>query len=630
MATVVARGDMADMAIEDLRRWKWWDLTKSRLWDSTTSRPTRAPLVKNAILRYASDLSRRRRGRFVKAVASDRARPAVREVREVAGIRAAQPRRNHDRLPDPLHPIHRPAGRRRSRLAGRRRRHRTASRSPKSRSSTGGSTGQIATGCARPGTSPASRSNWCTLLNPRVSSATAGSASGSGRSPRVTRSTIHDAFAAALRSITGRKFWPVSRSSFRPPEQPIARPCSRRGVGAIQGSLRPGRAQDTSRHDFAPTRSYWSATTSRTTLLERVRRRRSGRLTLARELVNLPPCDLYPETFAARAAEVVGNSSAKSGTSAGWKPSAWGRSSASPAAPTGRRGWSSCATAAAATAPTLGLVGKGVTFDSGGLSLKTTEQMVDMKCDMAGAAAVLAAIAAVAELKLPVNLLGVMALVENMPGGRAMKLGDVLHARNGKTIEVLNTDAEGRLILADALAYAVEQKAEPPRRPGHADRGVHGRPGDRGRRPDDATTTAWGEPRAGGGAAGRRAGLAAADGRGLRRDDQEQRGRHEERAAGPLRRRDRRRQVPGAVRRRASPGSTSTSPARPGPTTKARPATPAAPALRPHWWSWLPPTLRPIAECKWVPKSTKGDRKKLAILATLISAARTRSRSLTR
>jgi len=95
-----------------------------------------------------------------------------------------------------------------------------------------------------------------------------------------------------------------------------------------------------------------------------------------------------------------------------------------------------------------------VTFDSGGLSLKTSEQMLDMKCDMAGAAAVLAAVQAAAALRLPVNLLGVLALVENMPSGRSMKLGDVLRARNGKTIEVLNTDAEGRLILADGVHYA--------------------------------------------------------------------------------------------------------------------------------------------------------------------------------
>lgn len=110
--------------------------------------------------------------------------------------------------------------------------------------------------------------------------------------------------------------------------------------------------------------------------------------------------------------------------------------------------------------PCLGFVGKGVTFDSGGLSLKTNEQMIDMKCDMAGAATVLGAFTAIAQLQLPGSFLGVLALVENMPGPNALKLGDVLSARTGKTIEVLNTDAEGRLILADALDYAIEQKAD--------------------------------------------------------------------------------------------------------------------------------------------------------------------------
>src|SRR5262249_56046398 len=96
--------------------------------------------------------------------------------------------------------------------------------------------------------------------------------------------------------------------------------------------------------------------------------------------------------------------------------------------------------------------------EGGGGWGKARGQRGGMKCAMAGGAAVLAATQAVAELQVPVNVLGVLALVENLPGGRAMKLGDVLHARSGKTIEVLNTDAEGRLILADALAYAVEQK----------------------------------------------------------------------------------------------------------------------------------------------------------------------------
>ncbi len=108
--------------------------------------------------------------------------------------------------------------------------------------------------------------------------------------------------------------------------------------------------------------------------------------------------------------------------------------------------------------PPLALVGKGVTFDSGGLSLKPSASMEDMKSDMTGAAVVFSAIRAAAQLGLRVNLVGYLALTENMTGGHAMKLGDVLTMRNGKTVEVLNTDAEGRLILADALSLAVERK----------------------------------------------------------------------------------------------------------------------------------------------------------------------------
>jgi leucyl aminopeptidase len=106
--------------------------------------------------------------------------------------------------------------------------------------------------------------------------------------------------------------------------------------------------------------------------------------------------------------------------------------------------------------PLLAIVGKGVTFDSGGLSLKPTDSMLTMKCDMAGAATMLGALRAIALLKLPVNVVGLAGLVENMTGPAAMKLGDVLRARNGRTIEVHNTDAEGRLVLADVLAVAAE------------------------------------------------------------------------------------------------------------------------------------------------------------------------------
>jgi leucyl aminopeptidase len=102
------------------------------------------------------------------------------------------------------------------------------------------------------------------------------------------------------------------------------------------------------------------------------------------------------------------------------------------------------------------LVGKGITFDSGGLSLKTPEGMTTMKTDMSGAATVIAALSALSELSTRVRVTAIAMVTENMPGPSALKPGDVLRARNGKTIEVLNTDAEGRLVLSDGLSLAAE------------------------------------------------------------------------------------------------------------------------------------------------------------------------------
>jgi leucyl aminopeptidase len=109
---------------------------------------------------------------------------------------------------------------------------------------------------------------------------------------------------------------------------------------------------------------------------------------------------------------------------------------------------------------TVGLVGKGVTFDTGGISIKPSQSMEEMKMDMSGAAAVLEAMGAIAELELPLNVIAVVPSTENMPSGTAIKPGDVITQYNGKTVEVNNTDAEGRLILADALAYSVELGAD--------------------------------------------------------------------------------------------------------------------------------------------------------------------------
>jgi leucyl aminopeptidase len=108
----------------------------------------------------------------------------------------------------------------------------------------------------------------------------------------------------------------------------------------------------------------------------------------------------------------------------------------------------------------VAIVGKGITFDSGGLSIKPSNSMMKMKMDMGGAAVAYAAVRGAAELGLPVKVTGVLALAENMPSGAAQRPGDVYTARNGRTVEVLNTDAEGRLVLSDALAHACEQQPD--------------------------------------------------------------------------------------------------------------------------------------------------------------------------
>jgi leucyl aminopeptidase len=104
--------------------------------------------------------------------------------------------------------------------------------------------------------------------------------------------------------------------------------------------------------------------------------------------------------------------------------------------------------------PVLGLVGKGITFDTGGISIKPADGMERMKDDMAGGAAVACAMRAIGLLRAPIRVIGVVPTTENMPGGRAIKPGDVLKSANGKTVEVINTDAEGRLVLGDGLWYA--------------------------------------------------------------------------------------------------------------------------------------------------------------------------------
>ena len=110
--------------------------------------------------------------------------------------------------------------------------------------------------------------------------------------------------------------------------------------------------------------------------------------------------------------------------------------------------------------PTVALVGKAVTFDSGGISIKPSANMDQMKFDKTGGVAVLATMEAIAKIGIPLNVFGIVPSAENMPSGSSYRPGDIVTTYSGKTVEILNTDAEGRMLLADGLAYAVEKKCD--------------------------------------------------------------------------------------------------------------------------------------------------------------------------
>jgi leucyl aminopeptidase len=181
-------------------------------------------------------------------------------------------------------------------------------------------------------------------------------------------------------------------------------------------------------------------------------------MTLVRDLVNTSPSHLYPETFAAEAArvadsagltiEILDDQALADGGYGGI--TGVGQGSVHP--PRLVR----LAYHHPGASKTVVFAGKGITFDSGGLSLKPPKAMEAMKSDMGGAAAVLGALQAIATLKPEVNVVGYLPMAENMPGGRAQRPSDVITIFGGKTVEVLNTDAEGRLVLADALARSAQ------------------------------------------------------------------------------------------------------------------------------------------------------------------------------
>ena len=251
-----------------------------------------------------------------------------------------------------------------------------------------------------------------------------------------------------------------------PPSNDTAAIASAWIEGAIAGTRGPGiRKTEAGRHAFERLSLVVGDGTNDEEFLRLEKSLHRGEIVgnavnLARDLVNTPPAEKAPRHLADRVAVVAGD--------AGLSVDIWDETRIRHERFGGLLGVAAGSDEPprfiildyrqGGDAPALALVGKGVTFDSGGLSLKPTASMEDMKCDMTGAAVVVATMQAAARLAVPVNVTGYLAVTENMTGGKAMKLGDVLTVRNGKTVEVMNTDAEGRLILADALSYAAERK----------------------------------------------------------------------------------------------------------------------------------------------------------------------------
>ncbi|MCA9171819.1 MAG: leucyl aminopeptidase, partial [Planctomycetales bacterium] len=279
---------------------------------------------------------------------------------------------------------------------------------------------------------------------------------GLGERDQWNRGTAYRALGTATRWLTDRK-----RRSLAIAADPAWTAAQLEGgvAGAVAGCHGPGLYQAEAKR-FQPEQLLWLGTSDDSLSSGRIV---ADGVVLTRRLVNEPPSTIYPETFAEQATAVA--------KATGMSCEIWDEQQLA-----NERCGSLLAVARGSSrsprlvilsyqggdknvAP-LALVGKGVTFDSGGLSLKPSDGMLAMKCDMAGAATVLGAMQAIAQLKLPVNVIGLMGLVENMPSASAYKLGDVLTARNGKTIEVHNTDAEGRLVLADVLCVAVDRGAE--------------------------------------------------------------------------------------------------------------------------------------------------------------------------
>jgi len=275
---------------------------------------------------------------------------------------------------------------------------------------------------------------------------------------------VRDAAAAAVRELAatvgGHAAWLLEDSLPLPPTEQVRAAVE----GAVLGGYDPG-AWKTNAVRTHPVDRF--TVTGGAGLDEAVHRAAvtAGWTNRARDLANAPASELTPETFADRAAELADRFDAVGVESLG--PDEMLRRGMGALLGVGMGSHNTPRLIVLRHEPAspanadlvLGLVGKGITFDSGGIALKPALNMEEMRGDMSGAAAVVAATGAIAELGLPIRVLTVVAAAENVMGGGSFRPGDVLTASNGKTIEITNTDAEGRLVLADALVYAREHGA---------------------------------------------------------------------------------------------------------------------------------------------------------------------------
>ncbi len=281
---------------------------------------------------------------------------------------------------------------------------------------------------------------------------------GLGPRDELEPDAIRDAAAAAVRELSatggGSAAWLIDESL------PLSAETQARAAveGAILGAYDPGAHKTSSR----PQQLERLTLVGNDALAPQAARAAvvAGWTNHARDLANAPASELTPVTFADRAAELAGRF--ETVTAEALEPDEMERRGMGALLGVGQGSHNSPRLivlryeppAPARARIRLGLVGKGITFDSGGIALKPPTYMEEMRGDMCGAAAVVAATGAIAELGLPIRVLTVVAAAENVMGGGSFRPGDVLTASNGTTIEITNTDAEGRLVLADALVYA--------------------------------------------------------------------------------------------------------------------------------------------------------------------------------